>query len=228
MNCTLAVVAVVAACAGAVVAGAAACDAAAGAVVSAGAPLTCSAGRDEWRGSRRDSAPPLGVRLRCRNAGEDHTLLAGWLHLADATRHHELVGNTEEEENVAAARCRHEEQRVSTPAALLQVTPLPSMRRGGGDRDATPPFCSARKGEWEKELPPRRSASLPQPPALHRYRLSTPRPHTHCRKGMDRGAAAQTTIDYCRRHDCREAFAESCCCTPSREEGDVGIRGAPC
>nr|GMD32803.1 protein RKD1-like [Ipomoea batatas] len=97
-----------------------------------------------------------------------------------------------------------------------------------GDRDATPPFCSARKGEGEKELPSRRSTSLPQPPALHRYRLSTPRPHTHCRKGMDRGAAAQTTIDYCRHHDCREAFAESCCCTPSREEGDAGIRGAPC
>nr|GMD50559.1 hypothetical protein Iba_chr11aCG13780 [Ipomoea batatas] len=26
---------------------------------------------------------------------------------------------------------------------------------------------------------------------------------------MDRGAAAQTIIDHCRRHDCREAFAES-------------------
>nr|GLL37829.1 uncharacterized protein LOC109158994 [Ipomoea trifida] len=64
-------------------------------------------------------------------------------------------------------------------------------RRGEGT--AAAPFCFAVTATRE----------------IHRYRPSTPRSHAHGRKGMDRGAAAQTTIDHCRRHDCREVFAES-------------------
>nr|GLL29932.1 hypothetical protein Itr_chr06CG17140 [Ipomoea trifida] len=71
-----------------------------------------------------------------------------------------------------------DEQRVSTPAALLQVTPLPTTRRGrGGGRNAMSPFCSARNGEGENELSPRRSAS--QPPA--RSTATAPQHHGHTR-----------------------------------------------
>nr|GMD36154.1 hypothetical protein Iba_chr09dCG13720 [Ipomoea batatas] len=141
------------------------------------------------------------------------------------------------------------------------------------------PFCSARKGEGENALSPRRSALLSQPPAsststapqhhdhtrtagkewsgempsrssstaagattavkvspetvavattreFHFYRPSTPRSHTHGRKGMVRGAAVQIIVDCCRCHDCRESFAgdRRCCELPPQPTLAVVLR----